>query len=158
MNPLNTAIDARPWFGRHATISTGFVDPARSDPSPSARASVKRVLYIDDEESIIFLMTRILKHRGFRVSGYTDPVEALAAARANPDQFDLAVTDFKMPRLSGLDVARALKEIRPDLPVVMASGFITDQVRVDALAAGVRAMLDKPFTIDQLCEAVGATA
>ena len=158
MNQLNTAIDARPWFGQRGTISTGLVDPARSDPSLSARASVKRVLYIDDEESIIFLMTRILKHRGFRVSGYTDPVEALAAARANPDQFDLAVTDFRMPRLSGLDVARALKEIRPDLPVVMASGFITDQVRVDALAAGVRAMLDKPFTIDQLCEAVGATA
>lgn len=158
MNPLNTVIDARPSFGRHVTISTGLVDPARSDQSMSARTSVRHVLYVDDEESIIFLMTCILKRRGFRVSGYTDPVEALAAARANPGQFDLAVTDFKMPRLSGLDVARALKEIRPDLPVVMASGSITDQVRVDALAAGVRAMLDKPFTIDQLCEAVGAPA
>ncbi len=158
MNPLNTAIDARQSFGRHVTISTGLADSVRSDPSMSARTSVKHLLYVDDEESIVFLMTCILKRRGFRVSGYTDPVEALAAARADPGQFDLAVTDFKMPRLSGLDVARALKEIRPDLPVVMASGSITDQVRVDALAAGVRAMLDKPFTIDQLCEAVAAPA
>jgi two-component system cell cycle sensor histidine kinase/response regulator CckA len=89
----------------------------------------KHVLYVDDEEAIIFLMKRLLERQGFRVSGYTNPREAIAAARTNPGQFDLAVTDYNMPEMSGLAVARALREIRADMPVLMASGYITEELR-----------------------------
>jgi len=88
----------------------------------------------------------------YRVSGYTDPREALAAARANPDQFDLAVTDYNMPGMSGLEVASALREIRPDLPIVMVSGYITEKLRAKALAAGVSKLIYKPNTADDLLE------
>ena len=118
----------------------------------------KRVLYVDDEEAIIFLMKRLLERQGFRVSGYTNPQEALAAVRAAPDQFDLAVTDYNMPGMSGLAVASALREIRPDLPVVVASGYITEDLRQKAPAAGVRALIYKPNTVDDLCEAVARYA
>ncbi|MCX7144047.1 MAG: response regulator, partial [Proteobacteria bacterium] len=118
----------------------------------------KHVLYVDDEEAIVFLMTRLLERQGFRVSGYTDPREALAAARANPDQFDLVVTDYNMPYMSGLEVASALREIRADLPVVMASGYITEELRAEAPAAGIRELIYKPNTADDLCEAVARFA
>jgi CheY-like chemotaxis protein len=118
----------------------------------------KHVLYVDDDESIVFLMTRLLERQGYRVSGYTDPREALAAVRAKPNEFDMAVTDYNMPGMSGLDVARALKEIRGDLPVAMASGYITDELRTLAPAAGVSELIYKPNTIEELCEAVARLA
>ncbi|MCX7143649.1 MAG: PAS domain S-box protein [Proteobacteria bacterium] len=114
----------------------------------------ERVLYVDDDEAIVYLMTRLLERRGYRVSGYTDPREALAAVRADPDQFDLTVTDYNMPGMSGLEVVRALREIRADLPIVMASGYITEELRVEAHAAGVSELVFKPNTIDDLCDAV----
>jgi CheY-like chemotaxis protein len=127
---------------------------AHAPPVASARGQGKHVLYVDDDESIVFLMTRLLERKGFRVSGYTNPYEALAAARADPGQFDLAVTDYNMPGLSGLDVARTLREIRPELPVILASGYITEDLQQKAPAAGVRELIYKPDTADDLCEAV----
>lgn len=118
----------------------------------------KHVLYIDDEEAIVFLMKRLLERQGFRVSGYTDQHEALSAARANPGQFDLVVTDYNMPGLSGLHVAEALREIRADLPVIMASGYVTEELRTKAPAAGIRELIYKPNTIDDLFAAVARVA
>jgi CheY-like chemotaxis protein len=118
----------------------------------------RHVLYVDDEEAIILLMTRLLERQGYRVSGYTEPRRALEAVRANPYQFDLAVTDYNMPGMSGLDVAMALREIRADLPVVLASGYITEELRQKAPAAGVRELIYKPNTVDDLCAAVARFA
>ena len=118
----------------------------------------KHVLYIDDEEAIVFLMQRLLERKGYRVSGFTDPQEALAAVRSNPAQFDLAVTDHNMPGMSGLEVAIALREIRADLPVVLASGYISEELRARAPAAGIRELIYKPNTADELCEAVARFA
>ncbi len=137
--------------------------PLEAVTAPAADAAAvpgqgKHILYVDDEEAIIFLMTRLLQRQGYRVSGYTDPREALAAVRADPAQFDLAVTDYNMPGMSGLDVAKALKVIRPDLPVLLASGYITEELRALAPAAGVRELVYKPNTVDDLCAAVARFA
>ena len=96
-----------------------------------------------------FLMKRLLERQGYRVSGYTDAREALAAVRADPDQFDLVVTDYNMPGMSGLDVARALRDIRADLPVALTSGYITEELRAMAPAAGVRELIYKPNTVEE---------
>jgi PAS domain S-box-containing protein len=131
---------------------------ARTPERAPVHGQGKHVLFIDDDESIVFLMTRLLERQGYRVSGFTDAREALAAARANPGQFDLAVTDFNMPYMSGLDVARALHEIHPELPVAVASGYITDALREEAPAAGVKELVYKPNTVDELCEVVSRLA
>ncbi len=122
--------------------------------APGLRADGEHVLYIDDDESIVFLMKRMLERKGFRVSGYTKQDDALAAVRADPGQFDLAVTDYNMPGMSGLEVARALRQIRADLPIVMASGYITEELRAQAPAAGVSELVFKPDTVGELCDAV----
>jgi len=140
-------------------VETPVADVTAPAPDTApARGKGEHVLYVDDEEAIIFLMTRLLQRQGFRVSGYTDPQEALAAVRADPGRFDLAVTDYSMPGMSGLEVARALKEIRADLPVVLASGYITEELRAKAPAAGVCELIYKPNTVEDLCEAVARLA
>jgi two-component system, cell cycle sensor histidine kinase and response regulator CckA len=131
---------------------------AEDGEAPIRQGQGKSMLYLDDDESIVFLMTRLLERQGYRVSGYTDPQEALTAVRAEPNRFDLAVTDYNMPGMSGLDVACALREIRADLPVAIASGYITEELRAQAPAAGVIELLYKPDTVDELCEVVARLA
>jgi signal transduction histidine kinase/ActR/RegA family two-component response regulator len=157
-------VESSPGAGSSFRICFPAVDapvaplaPPKPDAAP-VQGTGKRVLYVDDEEAIIFLMTRLLERKGFRVSGYTDPHEALAAARAKPEQFDLAVTDYNMPGMSGLALASALRELRTELPVVLASGYITEELRQQASAAGVRELIYKPNTVDDLCEAVARYA
>ena len=114
----------------------------------------RHILYVDDDEAIVFLMTRLLLRQGYRVSGHTDAQAALAAVRADPGGFDLVVTDYNMPGTSGLEVARALREIRADLPVALASGYITEELREKAPAAGVRELIYKPDTVEEFCQTV----
>ena len=141
-----------------AVAAPASVAPAHPPATASEHGAGKHILCVDDDESIVFLMSRLLERQGYRVSGYTDPHEALAAVRAGPGQFDLAVTDYNMPGMSGLEVARALREICADLPVALASGYITEELRAQAPAAGVIELLYKPNTVDELCEVVARLA
>ncbi len=127
---------------------------AREATAPALQGDGAHVLLIDDDQAIVFLMKRLLERKGYCVSGYTAPNEALAAARAEPGRFDLVVTDYNMPGMSGLELARALREIRADLPIVMASGNITEELRADAPGAGVSELIFKPNTVMELCEAI----
>jgi len=118
----------------------------------------EHVLYVDDEEALVVLTQRLLERHGYRVTGYTDPRAALAAVQAAPGQFDLVVTDYNMPGLSGLELAEALKALSPTLPVLMISGYITDELERKAPAAGVRELIYKPDTVEALCRAVDRAA
>ncbi|MBI3387909.1 MAG: response regulator [Deltaproteobacteria bacterium] len=128
--------------------------PEAADAAPLPAVDGQHVLYLDDDTSLVFLMTRLLERPGFRVSGYTRAEEALAALRADPGQFDLVVTDMNMPRFSGLDVARAVLSLRPDLPVVLVSGNITEELRAAAALIGVHHLIYKPNTTDEMVAVV----
>jgi CheY-like chemotaxis protein len=128
--------------------------PTHAPNGNAAHGQGKHVLYLDDDESIVFLMTRLLQRQGYRVSSHSEAPAALAAVRATPAEFDLVVTDYNMPGMSGLEVAQAIRDIRADLPVAMASGYITDELRQKAPACGVLELIYKPNTVEDLCAAV----
>ena len=79
---------------------------------------------------------------------------ALAALRERPAAFDVVVTDYNMPRCSGVEVAREVARIRPGLPVLISSGYVSDALRAEAAAAGVRYVLHKENTLEELCATV----
>lgn len=114
----------------------------------------KHILYLDDEKALVSLMKRSLERQGYRVSSFDSQEDALAALRAAPDTFDVVVTDYNMPGMSGLDVARVVRTIRVDLPVAVASGFIDATLRDNAELAGVREVLFKADDLDIFCTAV----
>jgi CheY-like chemotaxis protein len=116
------------------------------------------ILYVDDDESLVFLVDRLLKRRGFRVSTFTDQRAALDALRADLALFDLVVTDYNMPGMSGLDVAREVRAIRADLPVAVASGFVDEALREQAGAAGVREVIFKADAAEDLCDSLARLA
>jgi CheY-like chemotaxis protein len=91
-----------------------------------------------------------LERLGYQVTGQTDPVQALKLFRANPAAFDAVVTDLAMPQLSGFDFAAQLLAVRPDLPIVMTSGYVRTEDQERALHMGLRDLILKPDTIEQL--------
>ena len=132
-------------------------EPLEQSPTPSREpASIvdARILYVDDDESMIFMVKRFLERRGYRVTSFERSDDAIAAVRANPRSFDLVVTDYNMPGPSGLDVARELAAIRADLPIVITSGYVTEELQAAAQRLGVRHVLYKPNTTDELCEQI----
>ena len=136
--------------------------PATSDPlaaalpAPAAprAAAGERILYLDDEESLVLVAQAMLQRLGYRVHGFTRSEQAIAAFRADPNGFDLLITDFNMPGASGLQVAADLLRLRPDLPVVLASGFVTAELCEQAQALGVREVIHKPHLLDELAAAI----
>jgi len=155
------AVDSEP--GRGSTFHLYFpaveglpaVAPAEAAVSDTLRGHGQHVLYVDDDETMVIMVERILERSGYRVSSYHDAQEAVAAVREHPDSFDFVVTDFNMPAFSGLDVAHELALIRPQLPVVISSGYITEELRADARVAGVRSLLEKQNTFQELSSLVG---
>src|SRR5262249_61985676 len=100
----------------------------------------------DDEATLTQLGARVLERLGYQVLAETDPMAALAALRAAPDRFDLLLTDLTMPTMSGLELLREVRQVRPDLPVVLATGY-GGQLRQDqGRALGGRGVVFKPET------------
>lgn len=87
---------------------------------------------------------------GYRVTGHTKPAEALDAIRADPTGFDIVVTDYNMPGMSGLEVASALAQLRADLPVVLVSGYLSPAAQAATLATGIKEIVYKPTVLQQL--------
>lgn len=114
----------------------------------------RHILYLDDDKALVSLMKRLLERRGYRVSSFDRQEEALAALRGAPDSFHLVVTDYNMPGMSGLDVARSVRTIRADLPVAVASGFVDVALRDNADQAGVWEVIFKADDLETFCEAV----
>lgn len=122
--------------------------------TPTQPSRQHHVMYVDDDKALVFLVQRLLKRRGYIVSGFTDPREAAAALRANPQTYDLLVTDYNMPGYCGVDLVREALSIRADLPVALASGYITAEIEQAARAEGARALIHKPNDVEEMCATV----
>lgn len=146
--------------GKGTTLQIYFpaVEPGDTGPQirqlTAAPGRGERVLYVDDEESLVFLATRVLQRLGYQVHGCTSPVQALSELRANPRNFDAVITDLSMHPMSGFELARALLEIRPDLPILMTSGYVRTEDRENARQCGIRDFILKPDTIEELSHAL----
>ena len=105
---------------------------------------------LDDEEPLVFLARRMLQRIGHSVTGHTDALQALREFRSRPADFDVVVTDLAMPKMSGFDFAREVLAIRPDVPVIMTSGYVRPEDRETAERLGIQEVILKPSTVEDL--------
>ena len=148
-------VASEPGKGSTFHVYLPAVSPPAALAAPAGRAAgVGRVLYVDDDEALVFLVTRMLERQGLEVTGCFRAADALAAIRADATRFDLLLTDYNMPGMNGIELVREAVRLRPDLPVVLTSGYITDEVRAAAVQAGIRHLVYKPNTVDELCDVV----
>lgn len=141
-------------FTLYFPVVNDVVVPAPVEvPKPKAVHGMgKHVMYVDDDEALVFLVERALTRKGFAVSTFTDPRLAVEALRARPLDFDLLVTDYNMPGYSGVELLREARLIRPELPIALASGYVTAEIEQSALNEGARALIHKPNDVDEMCE------
>ncbi len=125
----------------------------RLEPLPLGK--LERILFVDDEAAIAEIGQRMLEHLGYEVVVKTGSMEALELFRTQPEGFDLVITDMTMPNMSGDKLAKEILRIRPDLPIILCTGFSESISEEKAKALGVREFALKPLVMKDLAGAVG---
>jgi len=104
------------------------------------------ILLVDDENALVDIGCQTLENLGYQVIAKTSSTEALEAFRAQPEEFDLVITDMTMPNMTGVDLAKEIMRIRSDMPIILCTGFSDSISEDEALALGIREFTMKPFS------------
>ncbi|MHB8809847.1 MAG: ATP-binding protein [Desulfobulbaceae bacterium] len=129
------------------------VDVSASPPP----TGTERILLVDDEESVVNVERDLLLALGYRVKAFASPVEALDHFRQDPGAYDLVITDMTMPKLTGDKLSQELLAIRPDLPIILCTGFSELINRESALKLGIRQFVTKPIIISSFAQTLRVT-
>ncbi len=112
----------------------------------------ERILFVDDEEDLVDMAQQMLERLGYSVVAKTSSLEALEVFKAQPDQFALVITDQTMPHMTGADLAKELMRIRPDIPIILCTGFSEVISAEEAKTLGIREFVMKPFATREIAE------
>ncbi|OGD18394.1 MAG: hypothetical protein A2W03_06705 [Candidatus Aminicenantes bacterium RBG_16_63_16] len=116
----------------------------------------EHILLVEDEEAQLMGMARLLGRLGYRVTAKPSGRTALTAFKKKPDGFDLVITDQAMPRMTGVELAGALVKVRPDIPVILCTGF-SEKVNGETVGHdGIRSFVMKPFTVQEISRHIRA--
>ncbi len=150
------AVESQPGRGtcfevRLPLAEAGDAEASRDEPVPAiAGGRGGHVLYVDDDEVVALTVSALLQRAGCQVTCVGSAQQALDMVRAQPGAFDLVATDYNMPEMSGIALAEALARLAPGLPVVISSGYVTEELQARARQAGVRAVLFKEHAFERL--------
>ena len=114
----------------------------------------ERILFVDDEETLVSVGQKILESLGYEVVGITSSTKALDVFCTQPDKFDLVITDMTMPNMTGADMAKAIMRIRSDIPIILCTGFSEVISEKKAKAMGIREFILKPITSRKIAEVI----
>jgi PAS domain S-box-containing protein len=151
-------VTARSEPGIGSTFTAYFpqidLPPEAARPSAALQRGTERILLVDDEESVVYVTSLRLQMLGYHIVQYSDSILALEAFRADPRGFDLVLTDKTMPSLSGRALARALRGIRPDIPIILCTGYASPSDGSKEDATDIDAVLLKPIAYNELAALV----
>jgi len=130
------------------------VEPLQQGQQSKGVLSGLRIMVVDDEESIGVLLKEYLAMYGAQVQFYQSSGNALEAFETNPDVVDMVITDETMPGMLGMDMAKAMLEKKPSLPIILCTGYSEDAIPQSVAAIGIAAFFHKPVRINNLLERV----
>ena len=150
------AIDVATELGKGTTFTvylprSGDAPAKAADENrPLPRGEGERVLVVDDEEPLVRLATETLESLGYAPVGFTSSVNALQEFGANPGRFDVILTDERMPGVTGSAIIREVRRIKPSIPILLMSGFVSSAAALEARALGANGVLKKPLLAREL--------
>jgi len=151
-------VSSRPGKGATFEVILPIIDEIQeeieTDEPSIAIKGKEHILLIDDEDQIINIEQQILERLGYQVTPKTDSVEALEEFAAQPDRFDLVITDMTMPKMTGDKLARRMMEIKPQIPVILCTGYSETISEEKALAMGIDKFVMKPIVKDILASTI----
>jgi DNA-binding NtrC family response regulator len=113
-------------------------------------------MLVDDEDAVRNIAESLLKRFGFAPRTFALPVEALEAFRSDSADISMVISDLTMPEMTGLELAGHMLAIRPDMPIILTSGYLHSDVQQKARESGVRCVIKKPFDVHELMAQVRA--
>ncbi|OEU60441.1 MAG: hypothetical protein BBJ57_01975 [Desulfobacterales bacterium PC51MH44] len=137
-------------FHIYLPVVKSFFEQQETQIKEPIQRGTEQILLVDDEEAIAFMEKQMLERLGYSVVSRTSSVEALEAFRANPDKFDLVITDMAMPNMSGDKLASELVTIRSDIPILLCTGFSERMPEERAKTLGIKGFLMKPIVLKDL--------
>ncbi len=148
------AVESEPGAGTTFIIYfpkvAGAVKSEGRNKDEEVPTGAERILFVDDEELIVAMGEEILAELGYEVTSLTSSREAFSLVKEDPSRFDLVITDQTMPEMTGIDLAREVLALRPDMPIIMCTGFSHVVDAGTAKAAGVKAFAMKPLTKSEI--------
>lgn len=134
--------------------SVATQDPiSYEQPSPGEES----ILFVDDEATLVRLAAKLLEKCGYKVAGQTNPIEALELFKADPYKFDLVITDMTMPHMTGNQLVKALQKIRPDVPIIITTGYSDKMSPEKAQMLGIQDFIMKPLSYSDLTNRIRKT-
>ncbi len=127
----------------------------RDHQKSSLRQGSETIVVIDDEQSIAATLQTILANIGYKVTAYTNSLEALKAIENNPNEIDIIISDYSMPQMSGLEIAEKLNAAGIKIPILLMSGFIRKDIEDVAKRIGIAELIAKPINSYQITDAIG---
>ena len=118
------------------------------------QGGIERILLVDDEDAVVTMEKLMLERLGYQVTSRTSSIDALEAFRANPNKFDVVITDMQMPNMSGDKLSVELARIRPDIPVLLCTGFSEVMSEEKAASLGINDFLLKPIVMKDLSQKI----
>ena len=155
------AITITSELGKGSTFSVFFpaIDkeeqPAELDSAINVTPTGKEhILVVDDEDHLLVMYDRQLRRLGYEVTCSSNPEEVLELFRTDPLKFDLVITDFTMPRMTGIELAKELGSIRPGLPIILCSGVSQVVSDTESKRAGIQTVIYKPIRRPEIAQAI----
>ncbi len=152
-------VASQPGIGTRFTIHLPASPPCPTAPLPDRVplppvTGHQRLLLVDDEPAITLVTAKLLARLGFSVTAFNSPLRAWNAFRETPDSFDIVLTDFTMPQMTGTELARRIRDLRPALPILLATGYQNPIDPAELARLGIRQILEKPFDSTSLANAL----
>jgi len=151
-------IDVTSEVGKGSAFTVFFPSIQKESGEEDAATAMPRgtetILFVDDEEDIVTMRTRMLTYLGYRVLPATSPEQALAYLNQSEEQIDLVITDHTMPRMTGLQLASEIMGRQPNMPIILCSGYSEAVTLEEALEAGIRRFMAKPVDMRLLATAI----
>lgn len=122
----------------------------KSRESREIPTGVEHILLVDDEKQVVCASTKTLQHIGYTVTACATSIEALETFKAQPEDFDLVITDQTMPNMTGVELAAEFLRIRPDIPIILCTGFSKQVDQESAKAAGISGFALKPIELQEI--------
>jgi PAS domain S-box-containing protein len=160
---LHGAIDVRTELGKGTTFEiwlpvAGEVQSAPSgDAGELPRGNGETVLIVDDEAALVALAEEFVAELGYEPVGFTSSIQAIAEFEEEPSRFDVVVTDENMDGINGTELARAVRAVRGDIPIILMTGYADPALRERAAATGIGEVLQKPLRREDLAVAIART-
>jgi len=150
-------VDSEPGKGTIFSILFPVVEQEALTETETVKAlymGKERILFVDDEKSMADIGRNRLERLGYEVEAKTNPIEALALFRADPNRFNLVITDMTMPQMTGDQLVKEIHNIRPDVPTILCTGFSEKIDEEKAKEIGIRQYIEKPFDSRELSRLV----